>query len=81
MSKYEKFPDLIAADYFHIGQLQMDLNGRVSWITFGGEDYSQALFHRHAFGEVPRLVDTALACYCDIVGEQLQRYDGDQWIE
>jgi hypothetical protein len=37
------------------------------------------LFDGHGFSEVTRLIDIAPAADCDIVGEQLQRDNFDEW--
>ena len=38
-----------------------------------GARSGKALFHRHALGQVPRLVDVAAARHGDVIGQQLQR--------
>ena len=37
------------------------------------------LFHRHRLGQVARLVDVATSHHGDVVGQNLQRYGGQQW--
>src|SRR5258708_10529900 len=39
------------------------------------------LLHRHAFRQIPRLIDVASAAQGDVVGEQLRRDDGEDRLE
>ena len=39
------------------------------------------LFHRYALGKVPRAVNVFALTDCDMVGQQLEGYAGDEWLE